>query len=150
MKKLFNYFIPFILGACIVSRFASWVSTVWLSLHAVIATAYIGMFTFNSMPFKECIGILRISSVSWHGSPLISLMLSHFIFQDGYALTNNSGQECLQKTFLTPFWENPFFFGVLSIALVVLWTIVMLWYDTKELCLYLFNFYTFHRDIEIY
>uniref|UniRef100_A0A1B0AI00 Transporter n=1 Tax=Glossina pallidipes TaxID=7398 RepID=A0A1B0AI00_GLOPL len=95
---------PIFKGACIISRFASWASTVWLSLHAVIATAYIGMFTFNSMPFKECIGILRISS-------------------DGYALTNNSGQECLQKTFLTPFWENPFFFGVLSIALVVLWTI---------------------------
>uniref|UniRef100_A0A1B0C4T3 Transporter n=1 Tax=Glossina palpalis gambiensis TaxID=67801 RepID=A0A1B0C4T3_9MUSC len=95
---------PIFKGACIISRFASWVSTVWLSLHAVIATAYIGMFTFNSMPFKECIGILRISS-------------------DGYALTNNSGQECLQKTFLTPFWENPFFFGVLSIALLVLWTI---------------------------
>ncbi|KAM7355172.1 solute carrier family member bloated tubules isoform 1-T2 [Cochliomyia hominivorax] len=98
---------PIFKGACIVSRFASWVSTVWVSLQAVMALAYIGMFSFNTFPFRECLGNLRLAA-------------------DGYALNNISGQECMDKTFLTPFWENPLYFGLLSIGLVGLWAVVML------------------------
>ncbi|XP_023296451.2 sodium-dependent nutrient amino acid transporter 1 isoform X1 [Lucilia cuprina] len=98
---------PIFKGACIVSRFASWVSTVWVSLQAVMALAYVGMFAFNSFPFRECLGNLRLAA-------------------DGYALSNISGQECMEKTFLTPFWENPFFYGILSIGLIGLWAVVML------------------------
>ncbi|XP_073842135.1 solute carrier family member bloated tubules isoform X2 [Musca autumnalis] len=97
---------PIFKGACIISRFASWISTVWVSLQAVMAIGYIGMFSFNTMPFRECVGNIRLLS-------------------DRYMLTNNSAQECMQKTFLIPFWENPFYFGLLSIALVAVWMIVM-------------------------
>ncbi|XP_075159531.1 solute carrier family member bloated tubules isoform X2 [Haematobia irritans] len=98
---------PIFKGACIISRFASWMSTLWISLQAVMAMGYIGMFSFNTVPFRECVG--------------------HIIRQsDGYRSTNNSAQECLQKTFLTPFWENPFFFGLLSIGLISIWLMVML------------------------
>ncbi|XP_013100306.1 sodium- and chloride-dependent GABA transporter 1 isoform X2 [Stomoxys calcitrans] len=98
---------PIFKGACIISRFSSWISTIWISLQAVMALGYIGMFSFNTVPFRECVGnIIRQS--------------------DGYRLTNNSAQECMQKTFLTPFWENPFFFGLLSIGLIAIWLMVML------------------------
>ncbi|XP_061400819.1 sodium- and chloride-dependent GABA transporter 1 [Musca vetustissima] len=97
---------PIFKGACIISRFASWISTVWISLQAVMSIGYIGMFSFNTMPFRECVGNIRLLS-------------------DRYMLTNNSAQECMQKTFLIPFWENPFYFGLLSIGLVAVWMIVM-------------------------
>ncbi|TMW47312.1 hypothetical protein DOY81_007604 [Sarcophaga bullata] len=98
---------PIFKGACIISRFASWISTIWVSLQAVMALAYMGMYSFNSFPFRECLGNLRLAA-------------------DGYALSNVSGQECMDKTFLTPFWENPLFFGLLSIGLIGLWAVVML------------------------
>ncbi|XP_030385433.1 sodium-dependent nutrient amino acid transporter 1 [Scaptodrosophila lebanonensis] len=98
---------PIFKGACIISRFASWVSAIWISLQAVLALAYIGMFAFNTLPFRECVGNLKMSMI-------------------GYTVTGNSGQECLQQTFLTPFWKNPLYFGLLSAALIALWIIVML------------------------
>ncbi|XP_037933038.1 sodium-dependent nutrient amino acid transporter 1-like isoform X1 [Teleopsis dalmanni] len=98
---------PIFKGACIISRFASWLSTVWVSLQAVLAVAYIGMFFVSSMPFKQCGGNVKLE-------------------MDGYTVVGNSGQECLQKTFLTPFWENPLYFGLLTIGLIFIWFIVML------------------------
>ncbi|XP_012159382.1 sodium-dependent nutrient amino acid transporter 1 isoform X2 [Ceratitis capitata] len=98
---------PIFKGACIISRFASWLSTIWVSLQAVLAVAYIGMFIFNTLPFRECVGNVK-------------MMLS------GYTVTGNSGQECLQRTFLTPFWENPMYFGMLAVGLIGIWIVVML------------------------
>ncbi|XP_032290643.1 sodium-dependent nutrient amino acid transporter 1 isoform X1 [Drosophila virilis] len=98
---------PIFKGACIISRFASWVSAIWISLQAVLALAYIGMFASNGIPFRECVGNLKLS-------------------MHGYTVTPNSGQECLQQTFLTPFWRNPLYFGLLAAGLIGLWIVVML------------------------
>ncbi|EDW73465.2 uncharacterized protein Dwil_GK17562 [Drosophila willistoni] len=98
---------PIFKGACIISRFASWVSAIWVSLQAVLALAYIGMFASNSLPFRECVGNLKLN-------------------MNGYTVTANSGQECLQQTFLTPFWRNPLYFGLLAAGLIGLWIVVML------------------------
>ncbi|XP_030572337.1 sodium-dependent nutrient amino acid transporter 1 isoform X2 [Drosophila novamexicana] len=98
---------PIFKGACIISRFASWVSAIWISLQAVLALAYIGMFASNGIPFRECVGNLKLS-------------------MHGYTVTANSGQECLQQTFLTPFWRNPLYFGLLAAGLIGLWIVVML------------------------
>ncbi|KAH8365630.1 hypothetical protein KR093_002892 [Drosophila rubida] len=98
---------PIFKGACIISRFASWVSAIWVSLQAVLALAYIGMFASNTIPFRECVGNLRLQMT-------------------GYSLTNNSGQQCLEQTFLTPFWQNPLYFGLLAAGLIGLWIVVML------------------------
>lgn len=46
------------------SRFASWVSAIWISLQAVLALAYIGMFASNTIPFRECVGNLKLNEVS--------------------------------------------------------------------------------------
>ncbi|EDW35183.1 GL22655 [Drosophila persimilis] len=99
---------PIFKGACIVSRFASWVSAIWVSLQAVLALAYIGMFASNALPFRECAGPVKLR-------------------MNGYLVTGTSGQECLQLTFLTPFWRNPLYFGLLAAALIGLWIVVMLW-----------------------
>ncbi|XP_017059017.1 sodium- and chloride-dependent neutral and basic amino acid transporter B(0+) isoform X1 [Drosophila ficusphila] len=98
---------PIFKGACIISRFASWLSAIWVSLQAVLALAYIGMFASNELPFRECAGPVK-------------LRLS------GYQLTGTSGQECLQQTFLTPFWRNPMYFGLLAAGLIGIWIVVML------------------------
>ncbi|XP_036336357.1 sodium-dependent nutrient amino acid transporter 1 isoform X1 [Rhagoletis pomonella] len=98
---------PIFKGACIISRFASWLSTIWVSLQAVLAVAYIGMFIFNTLPFRECVGNVKLAL-------------------NGYTVIGNSGQECLQRTFLTPFWENPMYFGMLAVGLIGLWIVVML------------------------
>ncbi|XP_032575183.1 sodium-dependent nutrient amino acid transporter 1 isoform X1 [Drosophila sechellia] len=98
---------PIFKGACMISRFASWLSAIWVSLQAVLALAYIGMFASNDLPFRECAGPVK-------------LRLS------GYLLTGTSGQECLQLTFLTPFWRNPLYFGLLAAGLIGLWIVVML------------------------
>lgn len=52
-------------------------------------------------------------------------------------MTGNSGQECLQRTFLTPFWENPMYFGMLAVGLIGIWIVVMLWLVLCELKLIL-------------
>uniref|UniRef100_A0A0K8UXH4 Sodium-and chloride-dependent GABA transporter 1 n=2 Tax=Bactrocera latifrons TaxID=174628 RepID=A0A0K8UXH4_BACLA len=98
---------PIFKGACIISRFASWLSTIWVSLQAVLAVAYIGMFIVNTLPFRECVGNVKMAL-------------------NGYTVTGNSGQECLQRTFLTPFWENPMYFGMLAVGLIGIWIVVML------------------------
>ncbi|KAM8709089.1 hypothetical protein ACLKA7_015976 [Drosophila subpalustris] len=98
---------PIFKGACIISRFASWVSAIWISLQAVLALGYIGMFASNTIPFRECVGNLKLNL-------------------NGYSVTGNSGQECLQQTFLTPFWRNPLYFGLLAAGLIGIWIVVML------------------------
>ncbi|KAH8322309.1 hypothetical protein KR059_011256 [Drosophila kikkawai] len=98
---------PIFKGACIVSRFASWLSAIWVSLQAVLALAYIGMFASNDLPFRECAGPVKLR-------------------MSGYLLMGTSGQECLQQTFLTPFWRNPLYFGLLAAGLIGLWIVVML------------------------
>lgn len=61
-------------GACIISRFASWLSTIWVSLQAVFALAYIGMFISKSMPFTECVGDIKLAFVSsWWQFVVISI-----------------------------------------------------------------------------
>lgn len=98
---------PIFKGACIISRFASWLSAIWVSLQAVLALAYIGMFSSNDLPFRECSGNVKLT-------------------EDGYSVTAISGQECLLQTFLTPFWKNPLYFGLLAAGLIGLWIVVML------------------------
>lgn len=98
---------PIFKGACIISRFASWLSAIWVSLQAVLALGYIGMFASNAIPFRECAGTLKLN-------------------MNGYSVTGNSGQECLQQTFLMPFWRNPLYFGLLAAGLIGLWIVVML------------------------
>ncbi|XP_017096052.2 sodium- and chloride-dependent neutral and basic amino acid transporter B(0+) isoform X1 [Drosophila bipectinata] len=98
---------PIFKGACIISRFASWLSAIWVSLQAVLALAYIGMFASNDLPFRECAGPVKLGPY-------------------GYSVTGTSGQECLQQTFLTPFWKNPLYFGLLAAGLIGLWIVVML------------------------
>ncbi|XP_067646144.1 sodium- and chloride-dependent GABA transporter 1 isoform X2 [Eurosta solidaginis] len=98
---------PIFKGACIISRFASWLSTIWVSMQAVLAVAYIGMFIFNTLPFRECVGNVKLAL-------------------NGYTVIGNSGQECLQRTFLMPFWENPMYFGILAVGLIGIWIVVML------------------------
>lgn len=51
------------------SRFASWVSAIWISLQAVLALAYIGMFASNTIPFRECVGNLKLNEVSIEKTP---------------------------------------------------------------------------------
>lgn len=112
------------------SRFASWVSAIWISLQAVLALAYIGMFASNTIPFRECVGNLKLNEVSTKETPYGVLPVScllHFFLQHGYTVTGNSGQECLAQTFLTPFWRNPLYFGLLAAGLIGLWIVVMLW-----------------------
>jgi len=47
-----------------ISRFASWLSAIWVSLQAVLALAYIGMFASNDLPFRECAGPVKLRLVS--------------------------------------------------------------------------------------
>ncbi|XP_055841037.1 sodium- and chloride-dependent neutral and basic amino acid transporter B(0+) [Episyrphus balteatus] len=97
---------PIFKGACIVSRFASWLASIWISLQAVISVAYIGMFLTKLLPFNECVGDIKLAL-------------------NGYKVVGNNGVECIQKTFLTPFWENPLYFGLLAIGLIFIWMTVM-------------------------
>ncbi|XP_059613954.1 sodium- and chloride-dependent GABA transporter 1 [Phlebotomus argentipes] len=96
---------PVFKGASFVGRIASWLSTIWTSLHATVAFLYIGMLIFKSVPFNYCANLKRLD--------------------DGYTAVGKSGQECLKLTFLVPVWENTLYFGLLTMALIVLWIISM-------------------------
>ncbi|XP_055378588.1 sodium-dependent nutrient amino acid transporter 1 isoform X2 [Condylostylus longicornis] len=98
---------PILKGACIVSRFASWLATVWISLQAVMAGLYIGMLVFKSIPFSNCVEKLKI----FEG--------------ESYKVLALDGQHCIKKTFLTPVWNDPFYYGLLIFFLILLWIITM-------------------------
>uniref|UniRef100_A0A1L8DJV8 Putative sodium-neurotransmitter symporter n=2 Tax=Nyssomyia neivai TaxID=330878 RepID=A0A1L8DJV8_9DIPT len=96
---------PVFKGASFVGRIASWLSTIWTSLHATVAFLYIGMLIFKSVPFNYCANLKRLD--------------------DGYTAVGKSGQECLKLTFLVPVWENTLYFGLLTMALIVFWIVSM-------------------------
>lgn len=72
-------------------------------------------------------GYLHLFAVNNDFALFVVLLLPPII-QNGYTVTGNSGQECLQRTFLTPFWENPMYFGMLAVGLIGIWIVVMLWW----------------------
>lgn len=92
---------PFFKGAALVGRFASWLSTIWISMQMSLALLYIGQMSFSPVPFQKC--------------------------KTAYELTEMNGQDCLSRTFLRPVWESSVSFGLLAIGLVFLWVIVMMW-----------------------
>ncbi|XP_055707809.1 sodium- and chloride-dependent glycine transporter 1 isoform X2 [Phlebotomus papatasi] len=96
---------PVFKGASFVGRIASWLSTIWTSLHATVAFLYIGMLIFKNVPFNYCANLKRLD--------------------DGYTAVGKSGQDCLKLTFLVPVWENTLYFGLLTMALIVLWIVTM-------------------------
>jgi len=92
---------PFFKGASFIGRFASWLTTIWISMQMSLALLYIGQMSFYPVPFRPC--------------------------AEAYQTDMMSGQKCLSKTFLRPVWENSMSFGLLAIGLVFLWVIVMMW-----------------------
>lgn len=98
---------PILKGACMISRFAAWLSSIWISLQAIMATLYIGMLIFKSVPFSSCVRDFKAEA-------------------NGYKVYTDNGQDCIKKTFLVPVWENPIYFGILIIILIFLWLISML------------------------
>lgn len=92
---------PFFKGASLVARFASWLSTIWISMQMSLALVYIGQMSFSTVPFRSC-------AVPYEAETM-------------------SGQSCLSKTFLRPVWDYSVSFGLLAIGLVFLWVIVMMW-----------------------
>lgn len=101
---------PFLKGASLVGRIASWLAAVWTSMQSVIALLYVGMLSFKSVPFRECNKAVTINQQSIH---------------DGYDVEPNSGQECLKLTFLRPVWRSSLYFGLLAMSLILLWVISM-------------------------
>ncbi|GAB0096213.1 sodium-dependent nutrient amino acid transporter 1 [Sergentomyia squamirostris] len=114
---------PVFKGASFVGRMASWLTTIWTSLHASVAFLYIGMLIFKSVPFNYCANLKRLD--------------------DGYTAVGKSGQECLKLTFLVPVWENTLYFGLLTMALIVLWIVSMVCTHSSKVLrrtLFLFGF----------
>ena len=101
---------PFFKGASIIGRIASWLGTIWISMQMSLALLYIGQMSFNSVPFKACPSTVQTN-----------------VNEPGYEEVPVIGQLCLEKTFLRPVWEYSLSFGLLAIALVLLWVIIMMW-----------------------
>ncbi|XP_021698767.1 sodium- and chloride-dependent neutral and basic amino acid transporter B(0+) isoform X1 [Aedes aegypti] len=119
---------PFLKGASLVGRIASWLAAIWTSMHSVIALLYVGMLSFKSVPFRECNKAVTINQQSIH---------------DGYDVEPNSGQECLKLTFLRPVWRSSLYFGLLALSLILLWVISMVCTHSGKInrrSIYLFGF----------
>ncbi|XP_055602523.1 sodium-dependent proline transporter isoform X2 [Uranotaenia lowii] len=101
---------PFLKGASLVGRIASWLAAIWTSMQSVIALLYVGMLSFKSVPFRECNKAVTINPSAIH---------------NGYDAEPNSGQECLKLTFLRPVWRSSLYFGLLALSLILLWVISM-------------------------
>ncbi|KAL5291541.1 hypothetical protein ACFFRR_010758 [Megaselia abdita] len=98
---------PIFKGACIVSRLASCLASIWISLQAVLGVVYIGMFIYKPPPFNDCVGDIKI-------------------VDDGYKVMGKNGEDCIKMSILMPLWENPMYFGLITLGLIFLWIIVML------------------------
>lgn len=100
----------FFKGAAIVGRLGSWLGTIWISMQMSLALLYIGQMSFSSVPFKQCPSAVQQNTN-----------------EQRYEEVSILGQSCLQRTFLRPVWEYSLSFGLLAVALVFLWVIVMMW-----------------------
>lgn len=49
-------------GASVVGRLSSWLSTIWISLQAVVAVVYIGELIFRPVPFSQCASKVRLEA----------------------------------------------------------------------------------------
>ncbi|XP_058466225.1 sodium- and chloride-dependent neutral and basic amino acid transporter B(0+) isoform X2 [Malaya genurostris] len=119
---------PFLKGASLVGRIASWLAAIWTSMQSVIALLYVGMLSFKSVPFRECSKVAAINQQSIH---------------NGYDVEPNSGQECLKLTFLRPVWRSSLYFGLLALSLILLWVISMVCTHSAKInrrSIYLFGF----------
>ncbi|XP_055529027.1 sodium- and chloride-dependent neutral and basic amino acid transporter B(0+) isoform X2 [Wyeomyia smithii] len=119
---------PFLKGASLVGRIASWLAAIWTSMQSVIALLYVGMLSFKSVPFRECNKAVTINHQSIH---------------DGLNVEPKSGQECLKVTFLRPVWRSSLYFGLLALSLILLWVISMVSTHSGKInrrSIYLFGF----------
>ncbi|XP_053689546.1 sodium- and chloride-dependent neutral and basic amino acid transporter B(0+) isoform X2 [Sabethes cyaneus] len=119
---------PFLKGASLVGRIASWLAAIWTSMQSVIALLYVGMLSFKSVPFRECNKAVTVNQQSIH---------------DGYNVEPKSGQECLKVTFLRPVWRSSLYFGLLALSLILLWVISMVCTHSGKInrrSIYLFGF----------
>lgn len=119
---------PFLKGASLVGRIASWLAAIWTSMQSVIALLYVGMLSIKSVPFRECDKAVTINQQSIH---------------DGYEVETNNGQECLKLTFLRPVWRSSLYFGLLALSLILLWVISMVCTHSAKInrrSIYLFGF----------
>ncbi|XP_058835181.1 sodium-dependent nutrient amino acid transporter 1 isoform X2 [Topomyia yanbarensis] len=119
---------PFLKGASLVGRIASWLAAIWTSMQSVVAILYVGMLSFKSVPFRECNKAVTITQQAIH---------------NGYDVEPNSGQECLKLTFLRPVWRSSLYFGLLALSLILLWVISMVCTHSAKInrrSIYLFGF----------
>uniref|UniRef100_A0A182JF42 Sodium/chloride dependent transporter n=1 Tax=Anopheles atroparvus TaxID=41427 RepID=A0A182JF42_ANOAO len=119
---------PFLKGASLVGRIASWLAAIWTSMQSVIALLYIGMLAFKSVPLRECSKTVTINPQAIY---------------NGYDVQQSSGQECLKLTFLRPVWRSSLYFGLLALSLIVLWVISMVCTHSGKInrrSIYLFGF----------
>ncbi|XP_053676848.1 sodium- and chloride-dependent neutral and basic amino acid transporter B(0+) [Anopheles nili] len=119
---------PFLKGASLVGRIASWLAAIWTSMQSVIALLYIGMLAFKSVPLRECSKSVTINPQAIY---------------NGYDVQQSSGQECLKLTFLRPVWRSSLYFGLLALSLILLWVISMVCTHSGKInrrSVYLFGF----------
>lgn len=119
---------PFLKGASLVGRIASWLAAIWTSMQSVIALLYIGMLAFKSVPLRECSKTVTINPQAIY---------------NGYDVQQSTGQECLKLTFLRPVWRSSLYFGLLALSLIVLWVISMVCTHSGKInrrSIYLFGF----------
>uniref|UniRef100_A0A2M4CHJ6 Putative sodium/chloride dependent transporter n=1 Tax=Anopheles darlingi TaxID=43151 RepID=A0A2M4CHJ6_ANODA len=119
---------PFLKGASLVGRIASWLAAIWTSMQSVIALLYIGMLAFKSVPLRECSKSVTINPQAIY---------------NGYDVQQSSGQECLKLTFLRPVWRSSLYFGLLALSLILLWVISMICTHSSKInrrSIYLFGF----------
>ncbi|XP_052862518.1 sodium- and chloride-dependent neutral and basic amino acid transporter B(0+) isoform X1 [Anopheles cruzii] len=119
---------PFLKGASLVGRIASWLAAIWTSMQSVIALLYIGMLAFKSVPLRECSKSVTINPQAIY---------------NGYDVQQSSGQECLKLTFLRPVWRSSLYFGLLALSLILLWVISMVCTHSSKInrrSIYLFGF----------
>ncbi|XP_031620612.1 sodium- and chloride-dependent GABA transporter 1 isoform X2 [Contarinia nasturtii] len=88
---------PIFRGASIVGRFGSWIGTISISLQGALGMVYIGEILLKSVPYSQCVN-------TYDHTPL-------------------KGQACMKETFLTPVWENTLYFALISMSLIVVWTL---------------------------
>ncbi|XP_055323808.1 sodium- and chloride-dependent GABA transporter 1 isoform X1 [Sitodiplosis mosellana] len=93
---------PIFRGASIVGRLGSWLGAISISLQGALGMVYIGEILLKSVPFNQC-----ENAYDHRTEPLTPL----------------KGQACMEKTFLTPVWENTLYFALISMSLVVVWTL---------------------------
>nr|CAI5843955.1 unnamed protein product [Callosobruchus analis] len=97
--------VPFFKGIGYIKLLAGCLLSIYYPLYMGLSTFYIIWLLKGPAPFQECSARVKMT-------------------ENGYSSVGKKGQDCIKETFIKPPLEDPYWFGIFTGFLLVIWIII--------------------------